>query len=300
MVAWANGTELPLRRTVRYAIEAFAIRTTLRLCRLLPLRAASAFGGWLFRTVGPFLKADKVARRNLVRAFPDWDKERLDSVIRGMWDNLGRGAGEYSQVDLIQTVGNPDVDVVGEERLSAIAANGPFVIFSGHLANWEMASLVAAHRGYPMNNVYRTAQNPWMEGYFRRIRGRFTRRLLPKGVDGVRQALKALKRGEPLGVLIDQKYNEGVPIPFFGRDAMTATAPAELALKTGCPLVPVQLERLGGPRFRVTIHPPMTPPDASDTKEAARLLMADANAMLEDWIRARPEQWFWVHKRWSD
>src|SRR3546814_5909244 len=92
--------------------------------------------------------------------------------------------------------------------------------------------------------------------------------------------------------------NEGLPIPFLGHDAWTATAPAALALRFRCPLIPVRVERLSGVRFRITVDPPMALPDTGDRQTDIRLLLTRMTAMLEGWIRERPEQWFWVHRRW--
>lgn len=290
-----------LGRTLLYLVETAAARAALGVFRLLPFEAASALGARLFRLVGPFLSADRIARRNLARAFPDWDAARLDACMRGLWDNLGRGAGEFAHVDRIDPA-DPGgrVEVIGLSHLLEARQGGAFVVMSAHMANWEMASLVPAAHGFPLNNIYRSADNPWMDRYVRRVRARFTKRLIPKGLPGAREAMAGLKAGEPLGLLLDQKLNEGVPVPFFGRPAMTAAAPVEMALRLNLPMIPVRLERLEKTRFRVTIHPPMTVPESGDRRADALAVLTRFNAMLESWIRERPEQWFWVHKRWPD
>jgi KDO2-lipid IV(A) lauroyltransferase len=290
-----------LARTLMYLVEAVAARTLLGFLRLLPFGAASALGSGLFRAVGPRLRAHRIARRNLVCAFPDWDAARIDACLRGVWDNLGRGAGEFAHVDRIDAADpNGRVEVIGLEHLLAAREAGAFVVMSAHMANWEVASVVPAAHGFPLNNIYRSADNPWMDSYVRRIRGRFTNRLIPKGLPGAREAMAGLKAGQPLGLLLDQKLNEGVPVPFFGRPAMTAAAPVEMALRLGLPLLPVRLERIEKTRFRVTIHAPMEPPATGDRRADTLAVLTQFNAMLEDWVRDRPEQWFWVHKRWPD
>jgi KDO2-lipid IV(A) lauroyltransferase len=116
--------------------------------------------------------------------------------------------------------------------------------------------------------------------------------MVPKGPAGARQALSLLSKGKRLGMLIDQKMNDGIAVPFFGRDAMTAPALARFAQRYECPAVPVRLERLGGARFRVSFLPPLDI-TGSDTE-----VMARANRIIEAWIRERPEQWLWIHRRW--
>lgn len=286
-------------RRISYWIQNILFRGLLAGLRLLPIETASAIGGWFFRVVGPRLPADKVARKNLARAMPDLSRGEIDRIVREVWDNLGRGAAEYAHLDRIDTIDGDRVELIGEEHLIAARdSKAPFIIFSAHMANWEMASLVAAQRGCKLANIYRPASNPGMDRLIQKVRAGFTAELLPKGRAGARGALKVMNEGRPLGLLIDQKFNEGAPIPFFGRPAMTATAPAELALRYRCRVLPVRLERLPRARFRVTINPPMELPDSGDRKADIETLLTAMNAKVEEWVRARPGQWFWVHRRW--
>ena len=115
-----------------------------------------------------------------------------------------------------------------------------------------------------------------------------------------RELLKAMKQNECLAMLVDQKLSTGLPVPFFGHDAMTATAIAELALRTGCPIVPIYAERLeAGPYFRVTIEAPILLENTGDRDRDVYNALLLINRKIEDRIRANPEQWFWVHKRWK-
>jgi Kdo2-lipid IVA lauroyltransferase/acyltransferase len=99
-------------------------------------------------------------------------------------------------------------------------------------------------------------------------------------------------------MLVDQKTNNGISVPFFGHAAMTTPILALCALKFGCPLVPVQVERLEGARFRVTVHPPLRVVETGDRKADVRTITAAINSCIEGWIKQRPEQWMWLHNRW--
>jgi KDO2-lipid IV(A) lauroyltransferase len=101
-------------------------------------------------------------------------------------------------------------------------------------------------------------------------------------------------------MLTDQKMNDGIPVPFFGRPAMTAPALAVLALRFDCVVLPARVERLGGAHFRLTVFPPLALPRSGDSHADAAALMAQVNAILESWVRDRPQEWFWVHRRWPD
>jgi KDO2-lipid IV(A) lauroyltransferase len=124
--------------------------------------------------------------------------------------------------------------------------------------------------------------------------------LIPKGPQGVKLLLDSLKKGKHLGVLMDQKMNDGIPVPFFGIEAMTASAIAELALRFDCPMVPVHIKRLGGVKFRIIFEAPLVLERTGNHVDDVQSLMIQVNNKIEGWIKAVPEQWLWLHNRWPD
>jgi KDO2-lipid IV(A) lauroyltransferase len=117
---------------------------------------------------------------------------------------------------------------------------------------------------------------------------------------GARPLLAELLAGRSLGLLADLRVDNGEPLPFFGQAARTTLVPARLALKFGCPLVPMRVERLGGARFRATAHAPIRPEDESvDPAQQARSMMRQFNELLETWIREQPAGWQCLKRRWS-
>ena len=111
--------------------------------------------------------------------------------------------------------------------------------------------------------------------------------------------MAALKQGRVLGMLIDQKYNEGLAVPFFGQPAMTNPVFVQMAQRYNGFLIPARAERLGGAHFRLTLHPPLALADQAGHPRTAEDVLAEAHRLLEEWIRERPEQWLWIHKRWD-
>lgn len=99
---------------------------------------------------------------------------------------------------------------------------------------------------------------------------------------------------------MDQKLNDGIAVPLFGRPAMTSPALAELALRFRCPVVPGHVERIGPARFRMIPEPPLMLPETGDREADIASLTRQVNECLERWIRARPESWLWLHRRWPD
>ena len=268
---------------------------------LLPPDWASALGGAIGRLIGPHLGISNRARHNIKRAFPELSESDVAHVVARMWDNLGRVAAEYSHLRNIR-VFEPGgrVETHGFEHMDrAVAAGRRMIIFSGHIANWEIGMLAAVQYGISVAQIYRAANNPLVDRMITRFRGD-AGELIPKGAVAARRAIATLRRGAHLTMLADQKMNDGIQVPFFGRPAMTASALAALALRFNCDVLPARVERLDGARFRLTVFPPLPLPRTGDSHADAAALMAQVNAILERWIRDRPEQWFWVHRRWPD
>lgn len=284
-------------RDIRYGVEAVLAYSLYGIFRCLPFPWASGLGGWLGRVIGPQLSVSNRARKNLHIAMPELDNKQREAVIRGMWDNLGRVMGELPHMKrLTGKKYQKYVEIVGWGQIHKAAAAGRgFIIFSGHLGNWELAPHTAAEGGYPLVLVYRPANNPWVNRLIRKSRQGRHNKLFPKGKEGAREVLKGLKNKEAVGMLVDQKMNEGIAIPFFGHDAMTAPAIAEFAKKFHVPLLPARVERLGGAQFRVTIYPSLDIP-----RKSVEEIMTEVNGLFESWIRERPEQWFWLHRRWPE
>lgn len=290
-------------KKLRQIVEAAFVIGGYRALGLLPMRVASDLGGAVARFVGPKLRVSARARANLRRFLPELGEAGIERTVREMWDNLGRTAAEYPHLTRM-TVFEPgaDIDVAGVEHVDAAKRAGkPIIFFAAHLANWELAGLAAARHGTPVHLVYREANNRHVETLFREGRGAFAAGLIPKGASGARLAMQALKAGKHLGMLLDQKMNDGIAVPFFGVEAMTAPALAILAQRFDCAVLPVHVERVtDGPRFRVTVEAPLPVPRGGDKAADARALMAAVNARMEEWIRARPGQWLWLHRRWPN
>ena len=174
------------------------------------------------------------------------------------------------------------------------------LFLSAHLANWELNAAAAYAGKMPLHRIYRAANNPFVEKMiYSSGRGDDVGELLPKGAQGAKRALELLKKGEHLGILCDQKMNDGIELNFFGRPAMTAPAPAQFALKYKCPIVMSRIERLEGAHFRVTLFPPIEAIDTGNRSEDIMRLSQSINLIIESWIREKPEQWLWAHNRWK-
>jgi KDO2-lipid IV(A) lauroyltransferase len=284
---------------VLWRLEALGFDLLGLLFRLMPLETASRFGGAALRLLGPLSGAHRTAARNLRIAFPDMDPDARRRLLDAQWDNLGRLTAEFQLMHKL-TPASGRIEIVGGERLRAVAESGrAAVLISGHFSNWEVMAAVIVHLGVRCQVTYRAANNPYID---KRIidtrKGYGVTLMAPKGGDGSREVLQAMAAGESVALLNDQKFNQGVVAPFFGVPVTTAPGPTRLALKFGCPMIPMSVERLEGARFRVTIWDSIAPERTNNRAGDIEQGVRNVNAFIEARVRERPAQWFWTHKRW--
>ncbi|MCY1648266.1 lysophospholipid acyltransferase family protein [Caulobacter sp. SL161] len=291
----------PWVQDLLWRLEALGFDLFIGAVRLMGVDRASDFGGWLGRTFGPMSGAHKVASRNLKLAFPDKDAAWHETILREQWDGLGRSFAEFPLMDkILPSTGR--VEVVGKERLVEIAENRiPVVFVSGHLSNWEVMPAAIVDSGVICEMTYRAANNPYVDKRIKESRFRYGVRLFaPKGGDGARELLEGMKQGKSVALMNDQKFNSGVAAPFFGHLAHTAPGPTRLAIRFGTVLQPMSVQRLKGARFRAVVHDPIVPPKTGDRTADIEAGVRMINAFMEDRIRERPAEWFWVHRRWPN
>lgn len=260
---------------------------------------ASDFGGWLMRKIGPLLSQHKTMRRNLHMAFPDWTDAEVEQTALAAWESAGRTAGELPHLPKIDPYTSGRVEIAGLDVLDRIRDSGKGAVFiSGHFANWEIMPAAITKRIPHAVMTYRALNNPHIDWRISKLRHDYGTAInAPKGI-GTRELMRALGKGSPIALMNDQKFNEGIAVPFFGRDAMTAPGPTRLALKYHVPIVPVSTVRTGPSRFRIEFHEPFVPADTGDADTDILASVTRINQFLEAQVRAHPGQWFWQHRRW--
>ncbi len=269
--------------------------------RTASIETASDIGAALVRRLGPLTPAHHVARTNLRIAFPDLGEQALAALLDEVWSNLGRTFAEFPHLQAF-TIYEPGarVEVVGAHRMREALEGGRGAIFlGGHFANFECLAITIVNSGLPCRITYRPANNYWVDKRIREQREAYGIRLLAaKGKEGGMSLLRALAKGEAVGIMNDQKYNEGVAVPFFGLPAMTADGPTRLARRYGCPILPFDVKRLPRARFRVTIYDEIPTDTDTDEETAVTNTVARITQFIEARVRENPADWFWVHRRW--
>ena len=261
---------------------------------------ASNFLGWLIKSLGPLMSQHKTILRNLRLAFPELPEAERVKLAKLAWESVGRTAGELPHLPSIDPYAGDRVEVVGADYLDQVEqADSGAVFISGHFANWEIMAAVICNRPVDCLVTYRALNNPHIDRRLNKVRHDYGIGVLtPKGL-GTREVMRALGKKRCVALLNDQKFNQGLPISFFGHEAMTAPGPSRLALKYGVPIVPVSTRRTGPARFRVEIHKPFMPVNTGDTNADVKACVEKITEFIEAEVRANPTQWFWQHRRWS-
>ncbi len=269
----------------------------------LPRRGALAVGRALGRFWGDLdRKHLALAADNLRRAFPDWTESRVLRTASDSYAHFGTGI-----VDILWLHGRPReevlglVDVEGREHVDAAMAAGRGVIMAAcHIGNWEVHGLAHGWLFGPMGVVARPVENPAFDARLVAFRSGGGNTVIYKQ-RALAQVLKLLRAGRGVALLLDQNVDagDGIFVDFFGRPAATTTVAAALAQKTGCAVVPSHTRLAADGRYRLTYEPPLFwTPDADRNREIFRITQ-DLTRRVERWVRASPEQWLWMHRRWK-
>jgi KDO2-lipid IV(A) lauroyltransferase len=292
------------RPPLAHRAEALLVRLLLALLRRLSPAAASRLAGAVAGAIGPLIPTSKIAQRNLQMAMPELTQRDRDKIIAEVWTNLGSTAAELAHIgELHETASGPGYVVTGwEEHVApAIATGRPIICFTGHIGNWEIIPPASYARGVDAAFMYRAASNTLVNDQIQTLRETNLGRkvtMFAKGAAGARAAYVHMMRGGHLGLLVDQKLDNGISAPFFGRPAMTPPVLASFALKFNSPVIPAYALRIGPARLHVVFEAPLALPDSGDKTQDILTLTTAMNQTLERWIRAHPGAWLWLHRRW--
>ena len=287
----------------RHAIEDGAAALVGAVTHLLPRRAALALGAGLGHAWGRLDRRHlRIAEDNIARAFPDWDAARRRAVALGVYAHFGR-----MLLDVLWMAGRDretilrNVDVVGGEHVEAARAAGRgALLVTAHVGNWELHGVAHGFLFGPIGVVARPLDNPALDARLCAVRAQggntviYKKRALP-------QVMRLLRENRGVAILIDQNVQEGdgVFVDFFGRAAATTTVAAALALKTGCALIPSHTELGADGRYTLTYEPALTWAPTGDRARDVEAITQRLTAAIEAWVRRRPEQWLWLHRRWK-
>ncbi len=291
------------RVTFRSRLERRALTFVLALLRRLPEGPAWSAGGALGE-VWYLLdrRHRRLALRNIAAAPYPWSREPR-RVARANFRHLGRVLTEFAHLPALsreELVARFSFE--GLDHLERAEAGGRGVLLlTGHLGNWELMAAACVAGGRPLSVVAKAMENPLSDAVINGIRTAAGLTVIPHRGAAL-PVLRALRRGEAVGILLDQNAlrREAVFVPFLGRPAATTYALAALVRRSGAPVLPVACWREGRNRHVIRIAPPL---EIDLTDDPARDLLTNTarfTAALENMVSSRPDQWFWVHNRWKN
>lgn len=291
------------RHPIRSLLEVSLLRGLFALLAIAPRRVRLGVGrilGLALYALVPRLR--RMASANLNRAFGETRSvEDMARISKASFIHLGRilcDTPVFAQV-------RPDrleqfAVFEGLEHVRAAYAKGRGVfVFSGHYGNWEMVALLQGYLGMPLAMVTRPLDNPHLEKILFGYRTLSGNQVIHKK-GAAKEMLRAVRRGWGVAIVIDQNVRgeDGLFVDFFGTPASTTPALATLALKTESPIVPVFGIPLPDGRYRIRYLPEVAPPRTGDTRQDILQLTQRCTRIIEDQIRAEPEYWVWMHRRW--
>lgn len=296
-------SEAPPAALRRHRIEYAALRAVTAVVRRLPQRAATRIGHAIGRLAYAVdVRHRRITLENLKATFPERSPQERTRIAREVFAHFGR-----KLIELLWFTGLPAerqlelVEFVGAEQVEAARAAGRGVLLvTGHFGFWELHAIAHALRVSPTAVVARTLDNPLLDRMLSDLRTS-TGNLVIDRKGGLRRIMRALNANQSVAVLIDQHIltTDAVKVDFLGRPAATTSAVAVLALRTGAAVIPVFSLPLNDGRYRLIYERPIEVPPADDP-DAVRELTQRCTKVLEKYVRAHPERWLWMHRRWRD
>jgi KDO2-lipid IV(A) lauroyltransferase len=270
-----------------------------------PIKTADMFGR-ITRLIGPALREQKIGRANLTAAFPEKSPEEIETILAGVWDNLGRVGAEFAHLDHVWEFDRAhpeqsriEIQERTHELFAQLRLDGkPALIFAAHLGNWELPALAAVAHGLDAAILYRRPNIASADRIIQEMRQVKMGTLIPAGRDAPLRLAEALQSGQHVAMLVDQYLTGGVEVTFFGRKTRANPMLARLLRQVECPIHGVRIIRLPNNRFRAELSEEVKPVrDASGQIDIQGTMQA-VTAVVEGWVREYPDQWLWLHRRW--
>ena len=258
------------------------------------------------RTVGPLLREQRIGRANLKAAFPEKSPEEIETILAGVWDNLGRIGAEFAHIDHIWDYdpacpekSRIEIPQRTHELFAQIKNDGkPALIFASHLGNWEFPALAGPAHGVDSAVLYRRPNSAGADRIINEMRRVNMGELIPSGRDAPLRLAEALQKGKHVGMLVDQYLTGGVEVTFFGRKTKANPTLARLRRQVDCPIHGARIIRLPDHRFRAEISEEVEPVRDVSGQIDIQGTMQAVTTVVEGWIREYPDQWLWLHRRW--
>jgi len=270
-----------------------------------PIKTANLFGR-IAGLIGPLTREQRIGRANLTAAFPEKSRGEIETVLAGVWDNLGRLGAEFAHLDHIwehdpafPEQSRIEIGPRTHELFAQLRLDGkPALIFAGHLGNWELPAVAAVAHGLDAAILFRRPNSASANRIIEELRAVKMGTLIPAGRDAPLRMAEALRNGQHVAILVDQYFTNGVEVTFFGRKTKANPTLARLLRQIECPVHGVRIIRLPGHRFRAELSEEIKPVRDTSGQIDVQGTMQAITSVVEGWVREYPDQWLWLHRRW--
>ena len=284
----------------KYLFEFIIVIFFFAIFKIIGLKNSSNLGCLIFKKIGPILRKSKKIRKNIKIVFPDIGADKESKIIREMWCNYGRVFSEYMHLQKFKKNKSNYIKINFEKFDELKKRKNPILFFSGHFANFELLSMEIEKYGFEVCALYRPLNNVFLNPIMEKLRikhickNQIPKSIPGKGRDGTRKLIKKINEKRNIALMVDQKVTEGIQVNLFKKKAHTLNIPAQLALKHGYLLVPLEIKREDKINFSINIKDPLKIVKDDDQHSITRKI----NIELEKMILNNPYQWIWTHDRW--
>ena len=287
-------------KIINHFIQFVTIITCFFLFKLIGVNLASFLGSCLGKFFGPFFRSKKIIKKNLQIYSKDISESEIKKISNDMWSNIGRTFSEYVFLNKFKPKYNR-IKTIGLEHLDEIKKNNePVVFVSGHFANFELMAMKLYDEGIKLAAIYRPLNNKFLNPLMEYLRKKYIcPNQIKKGKIGLKELLDKCNNNYSIALMIDQRVSEGIKADLFNKLTFTTTIPAQLALRYKCKIIPIDIERLNGPNFKMSINNPMNFNDLENNKKNIEAITIKLNKILEKMINKNRGQWIWTHNKWK-
>ena len=281
---------------IKYFLQSIFIYFFFIIGKIIGLTLSRKLFSFLFNKLGNIFKSKKIIYSNLEIFEKNISLQKKEKIISNMWLNYGMTFIEYIFLSYFRK-NYSHITIEGENYLNNILKKGKPVIFvSGHFANYELMSMEITKKDIKLATIYRPLNNYFLNPLMEYLRKKYVcPNQIKKGINGVREAIKYIKKDYSVALMIDQRVSEGEKIDLFGKAALTTTLPAQLALKYDLSICPVYIERVNVKNFSLKFFDEIKSSNFKNKIELSKKL----NNVLEEMIEKNPDQWIWTHNRWK-
>ena len=285
-----------MTKVIKYFFQSIIVYLLFLVGRILGLTISRKLFAALFVFLGPILKSNKIAKKNLKIIDHKISNDEMKKIIEKMWKNYGITFIEYVYLKHFRK-NNSYLGVKDEGNLlQIIKEKKPVIFVSGHFANFELMTMEISKKGIPLATVYRPLNNFFLNPFMEFLRKKYIcKNQIKKGIGGVRESIDYLKKKNSIALMIDQRVSEGEKIDFFNKSAFTTTLPAQLSIKFNIDILPVYIERDKENNYKIEFQKRIHPKDFSNKIELTKKL----NRVLEKMVVRNLYQWILTHNRWK-